>query len=115
LNEKLKKAKRTKDKKIIEKEIYTYLKKRKAERYFNIKVIGRKKKGLTIYQINWEINEEKLNRYNFTFREFVNKVGEVKAVELEVKNVKKTRYKIDRDTRRDKKDIKGFKYGGFNV
>jgi len=25
------------------------------------------------------------------------------------------RYKIDRDTRRDKKDIKGFKYGGVNV
>ena len=176
LNEKLKKAKRTKDKKIIEKEIYTYLKKREAERYFNIKVIGRKKKGLTIYQINWEINEEKLNRikitdglwgivtnldkdksadfliscylsrrkvesafhylkgfieirpfyhhkedrikshilvcilsyflqitlenllkkkgYNFTFREFVNKVREVKAVELEVKNVKKRDIKL---------------------
>jgi hypothetical protein len=42
-------------------------------------------------------------------------VGEVKAVELEVKNVKKKRYKIDRDTRRDKKDIKGFEYGGVNV
>ena len=32
--------------------------------------------------------------YNFTFREFVNKVREVKAVELEVKNVKKRDIKL---------------------
>jgi hypothetical protein len=32
--------------------------------------------------------------YNFTFREFVNKVRKVKAVELEVKNVEKQDIKL---------------------
>jgi hypothetical protein len=53
--------------------------------------------------------------YNFTFREFVNKVREVKAVELEVKNVKKQDIKLTEIQEEIKKDIKGFKYGGVNV
>jgi len=38
-----------------------------------------------------------------------------KSSRIRGKKCEKKRYKIDRDIRRDKKDIKGFKYGGFNV
>jgi hypothetical protein len=42
-------------------------------------------------------------------------VREVKAVELEVKNVKKRDIKLTEIQEEIKKDIKGFKYGGVNV
>jgi transposase len=46
-----------------------------------------------LLQITLE-NLLKKKGYNFTFREFVNKVREVKAVELEIKNVKKRDIKL---------------------
>lgn len=56
-------AKSSKNKKQLEKEIYSYLKKRKAESWFIIKLVRKRiKKKITTYQIEFDINQKKLDR-----------------------------------------------------
>ena len=57
-NQKLLKAKKTRDKGRMEKEIFAYLEKRKAQGLFTTKVTKRKK---DTFQIKWQINTQKLN------------------------------------------------------
>ena len=57
---------------------------------------------------NYLENLLKKKGYNLTFREFVNKTREVKAVELEIKNVKKRDIKlteIQKDIKKILKDL----------
>lgn len=194
-NNQLLKARYTKDKKSIEKEIYAYLKKRKAENYFNIELVSRKekikKRNITTYQIKFNLNNEKLEKiklldgvwclltnipedklpdflissyiqrrkveeafhylkgfieirpfyhhkeervkahilvcvlsyllqrtleyllkksgYNLTFREFLQKVKSIKAVELEIKSIKKNKIKLTEIPEEIKKLLKDLK------
>jgi len=63
-NKELTSARKSKDKKLLGKEIYSYLKKRKAENLFTIKLIPKrkriKKRTITTYRIEHQIKQDKL-------------------------------------------------------
>ncbi len=64
-NNQLLSSKKSKDKELLSKEIYAYLKKRKAEKFFEIKLIPKRKrirnKDITTYRIDYKIRQDKLD------------------------------------------------------
>jgi len=96
-NRQLLSVKKSKNRQLLSKEIYSYLKKRKVENFFTIKLIPKrktiKKKVITTYKIDYQIKKDKLDRQKLSDGIYciVSNVSEKKDVSFLVSSYRQRR------------------------